>query len=217
MNRKQRIVVLISGSGSNLQAIMDACASEQIEGSVVGVISNKADAYGLTRAGNVGIETKTLNHKAFSSREEFDAQLAEEVDAFEPDYIVLAGFMRILTDQFVQRYLGKMVNIHPSLLPKYKGLHTHQRAIDAGDSTHGASVHFVTPALDDGPVLVQGAVSIDADDDADSLQHKVHKIEHIIYPVAMQWLCSGKVKMANGRVYLNNELLPIEGKMYDVN
>ncbi|MBE1301224.1 MAG: phosphoribosylglycinamide formyltransferase [Alteromonadaceae bacterium] len=217
MNRKPRIVVLISGSGSNLQAIMDACASEQIEGSVVGVISNKADAYGLTRAGNAGIETKTLSHKAFSSREEFDAQLAEEVDAFDPDYIVLAGFMRILTDQFVQRYLGKMVNIHPSLLPKYKGLHTHQRAIDAGDSTHGASVHFVTPALDDGPVLVQGAVSIDADDDADSLQHKVHKIEHIIYPVAMQWLCSGKVKMANGRVYLNNELLPIEGKMYDVN
>ncbi len=212
----KKVVVLISGSGSNLQAIMDNCQAGKIDGEVVAVISNKADAYGLVRAKNAGIDALVLSHKGFPSRESFDQALAEKIDLYQPDYIVLAGFMRILSDSFVERYHGKMINIHPSLLPKYKGLNTHQRAIEAGDKEHGASVHFVTPALDDGPVIIQSAVAIEAGDDAGSLQQKVHRIEHIIYPQALVWLCSGQVKLQGRTVLLDGSPLPEQGNRYEI-
>ena len=150
-----RLVVLISGSGSNLQAIIDACLSGYINAEVAAVISNKADAYGLTRAKHAGIATQVLDHKQFASREEYDVALGQLISDFTPDLVVLAGFMRILTPSLVQKFKGKMLNIHPSLLPKYQGLNTHQRAIDANDAEHGVSVHFVTEELDGGPVVCQ--------------------------------------------------------------
>ena len=157
---KRRIVVLISGGGSNLQSFIDGCADGSLNGDVVAVISNKAGVKGLERAAVAAIPNITLDHNSFSSRAEFDVALADVIDSFSPDLIVLAGFMRILTPQFVNRFLGRLINIHPSLLPKYPGLHTHQRAIDAGDSETGATVHFVTAELDGGPGIVQAQVEL---------------------------------------------------------
>lgn len=152
---KKNIVVLVSGSGSNLQAILDACDSHTIDASVKAVFSNKADAFGLERAKSASVDAHSVNPKEFNSREEFDHELMVQIDAYQPDLIVLAGYMRILSSEFVRHYAGKMINIHPSLLPKYPGLHTHQRAIDAQDKEHGTSVHFVTEELDGGPVILQ--------------------------------------------------------------
>jgi len=155
----KKIVVLISGNGSNLQAVIDACEDKKINGDVVAVISNKPDVYGLERATNHNITANVVNHKSYDSREEYDEHLQVEIDKHQPDLVVLAGFMRILTPQFVEHYQGRMINIHPSLLPKYQGLNTHQRAIDAGDDVHGVSVHFVTAELDGGPVILQFSCS----------------------------------------------------------
>ena len=166
---KRRIVVLISGGGSNLQSFIDGCADGALNGDVVAVISNKAGVKGLERA----IPNITLDHKGFASRAEFDVALADVIDSFSPDLIVLAGFMRILTPQFVNRFLGRLINIHPSLLPKYPGLHTHQRAIDAGDSEAGATVHFVTAELDGGPGIVQAQVELLENDTAEDLASRV--------------------------------------------
>ena len=190
-----RILVLISGSGTNLQAIIDAAASDDYPGEVVGVISNKADAYGLTRAANANIATATLSHKDFACRETYDQALILAIDEFKPDVIVLAGFMRILTPAFVQHYQGKLLNIHPSLLPKYQGLNTHQRAIDAGDEEHGVSVHFVTEELDGGPVILQAKVPVFDGDTPDDLAARVHEQEHRIYPLVVKWLCQKRLKM----------------------
>jgi len=207
----KQIVVLISGSGSNLQAILDAIQAGRIEGRVSAVISNKAGVFGLERAETAGIATEVIDHKAFDSREAFDTELASRIDAYQPDLVVLAGFMRILTADFVRHYQGRLLNIHPSLLPKYKGLNTHQRALDAGDAEHGCTVHFVTEELDGGPLAVQGAVSIDADDNADSLQQKVHKVEHQIYPYTVELFCADRLAWSEQGVTLDGSPLPASG------
>lgn len=205
------IVVLISGSGTNLQAIIDACKAGEIKGQITGVVSNKADAYGLTRANDANIPTAALSHKDFDTREAYDQELIKVIDQFQPDLVVLAGFMRILTPAFVKKYLGKMLNIHPSLLPKYQGLNTHQRAIDAGDEEHGVSVHFVTEELDGGPVILQAKVSIEENDTADELAKRVHQQEYIIYPKVIDWFCQGRLKMVDGYAVLDSTRLPAQG------
>lgn len=205
------IVVLISGSGSNLQAIIDACKAQQIDATISGVISNKADAYGLTRAEEVGIANQVLSHKDYATRESYDLALIDAIEAYKPDLIVLAGFMRILTPAFVDNFSGKLLNIHPSLLPKYQGLHTHQRAIDAGDEEHGVSVHFVTEELDGGPVILQAKVPIFPEDNADDLAMRVHEQEHRIYPLVVKWFCQGRLKMVENLAYLDDQPLPESG------
>ena len=209
--RKRRIVVLISGCGSNFQSFIDACVDGTLNADVKAVISNKAGVKGLERAANVGIPNITLDHKSFESRGEFDQALGDVIESFSPDLIILAGFMSILTPQFVNRFLGQLMNIHPSLLPKYPGLHTHQRAIDAGDREAGATVHFVTPELDGGPAIVQAQVPVLKNDSAEALASRVLDFEHQIYPLAAEWFCQGRLELRDGDVILDNELLPVEG------
>ena len=206
-----RIVVLISGSGTNLQALIDACKTTDFPGEIVGVISNKADAYGLVRAQDSNITTHALSHKEFDCREDYDKALIHQIDLFQPDVVVLAGFMRILTPSFVQHFSGKLLNIHPSLLPKYQGLNTHQRAIDAKDKEHGVSVHFVTEELDGGPVILQAKVPIFEGDSIDDLASRVHEQEHRIYPLVVKWFCSKRVKMIQDKAVLDGNVLPISG------
>ncbi|WP_371185985.1 phosphoribosylglycinamide formyltransferase [Thalassotalea maritima] len=215
MPQNKRIVVLISGSGSNLQALIDACNSRQIAGDIVGVLSNKADVFGLERAQQAGIENCVLKHTQFESREQYDAALVEQIDAWQPDLVVLAGFMRILTADFVQHYKGRLLNIHPSLLPKYQGLNTHQRALDAGDKEHGVSVHFVTEELDGGPVILQAKVPIFAGDQAADLQARVHEQEHRIYPLVVNWFCTDRLTMGENCATLDGAILPASGYASD--
>ncbi|GGA82127.1 phosphoribosylglycinamide formyltransferase [Neiella marina] len=215
MTEPARIVVLISGNGSNLQTIIDHTANGQIDGQVVGVISNRSDAYGLERAASASIPTKVLEHALFANRQDYDESLAGLVDTFEPDVIVLAGFMRILTPQFVRRFQGKMINIHPSLLPKYTGLNTHRRAIEAGDKEHGCSVHFVTEELDGGPVILQAKVPIFEDDDEQSVQQRVLEQEHRIFPLTVQWVATGRAKLINGIAQLDGNPLTSAGYASD--
>jgi len=207
----KRIVVLISGSGSNLQAIMDAIDTGQINGRIEAVLSNKAEAFGLQRAQNANIPAITLKHTDFEDRLSFDQAMIKEIDQYQPDLIVLAGFMRILTPEFVRHYQGRMLNIHPSLLPKYKGLHTHKRAIEAGDKEHGCTVHFVTEELDGGPLAVQGKVSVTMDDNEESLQKKVHAIEHVIYPLAVELYCANKLIWTQNGILMDGNTLPSQG------
>jgi phosphoribosylglycinamide formyltransferase-1 len=209
--KRSKIVVLISGSGTNLQAIIDACAQIDFPGEVVGVISNKADAYGLVRAQDAQIDAVSLSHKDFDSRESYDQALIEKIALFQPDLIVLAGFMRILTAEFVQHFQGRLINIHPSLLPKYQGLNTHQRAIDAGDKEHGVSVHFVTEELDGGPVILQAKVPVFPEDNADDLAKRVHEQEHRIYPLVVKWFSLGRLAMNNEQALLDNQALSPSG------
>ncbi|WP_428033592.1 phosphoribosylglycinamide formyltransferase [Amphritea sp.] len=212
---EKSIVVLISGSGSNLQAIIDAIASGQINGRIAAVLSNKADAYGLIRARTAGIPEIIISHKDYDSRESFDAAMIKAIDAYQPDLIVLAGFMRILTADFVRHYRGRMFNIHPSLLPKYKGLHTHQRALEAGDSQHGCTVHFVTEELDGGPLALQAPIDILATDTIESLQQRVHSAEHKIYPLAVEWFCAERLTLSvSGSVQLDGTTLAPEGYQF---
>ncbi|MEV3819251.1 phosphoribosylglycinamide formyltransferase [Aeromonas dhakensis] len=206
-----RILVLISGNGSNLQTILDSCADGKIAGQVVGVISNKADAYGLVRAKEAGVATAILAQQQFASREEYDAALLALMSDYQPDLVVLAGFMRILSADLVRHFAGRMVNIHPSLLPKYQGLHTHQRAIEAGDDEHGASVHFVTEELDGGPVILQARVPIFEGDTAEEVAARVQVQEHSIYPLVVQWFCEGRLQMLEGAALLDGSLLGPEG------
>lgn len=191
-----KLVVLISGNGSNLQAILEAIVQQQIPAKVVAVISNKAEAYGLQRAVQAGIETQVLEYKGFADRSAYDLRLQQLIDSYQPDLVVLAGFMRILSDEFVEHYTGRMLNIHPSLLPKYKGLNTHQRVLEAGEKQHGCTVHFVTPELDSGPVILQATVPVQADDTVASLAQRVHTQEHIIYPQAIRLIAEGELKLA---------------------
>ena len=213
-----RLVILISGSGSNLQSFIDACKQDGSAGKlgaqITAVISNKPDVKGLTRAADANIPNIVVDHRAFDSRDEFDTNLADVIESFTPDLVVLAGFMRILTPQFVNRFVGKLINIHPSLLPAYPGLHTHQRAIEAGDSEAGATVHFVTSELDGGPAILQAKVPVLASDDANSLARRVLAVEHKIYPIAAQWFCSGRLIMQDGRAVLDNEILSTSGKIF---
>ncbi len=216
MSHAKRIVVLISGSGSNLQSIIEACQSGFINGQIVGVISNKPGAYGLTRASKQAIPTRVIDPKVIvGTRDEYDAVVREEIDKFAPDLVVLAGFMRILSAPFVAHYEGRLLNIHPSLLPKYKGLHTHQRALDAKDTEHGVSVHFVTAELDGGPVVLQAKVPIFEDDDADILASRVQQQEHQIYPLVVKWFAEGRLTMKNGRAILDNTPLAEAGYAAD--
>lgn len=209
---KGRIVVLISGSGSNLQALLDAQHTDEgLGGEIVAVISNRAQAYGLERARQAGVATQVLNHTEYASRDAFDQALIHAIDAYQADLVVLAGFMRILTPQFVLHYYGRLLNIHPSLLPKYPGLHTHQRALDAGDGEHGASVHFVTEELDGGPVILQARVAIEAQDDAHRLAQRVLEQEHVIYPIAVRWFMQGRLQLLAQVPCLDGQALPQGG------
>ena len=208
------VVVLISGSGSNLQALIDQSLQGNLDIDIKAVVSNKASAYGLERANNAGIATHALDHKQFESREAFDQALMALIDQYQPKLVVLAGFMRILTEEFTRHYEGRMLNIHPSLLPKYKGLNTHQRAIDAGEAEHGVSVHFVTSELDAGSVVLQASTEISSEDTADSLAQKVHSLEHIIYPLSVKWFSSGRLTLENGQAVLDGEPLPESGVRY---
>jgi phosphoribosylglycinamide formyltransferase 1 len=200
------IVVLISGSGSNLQALIDASLSSNYK--ISAVISNRPDAFGLQRAERDNIPTRVIDHKEYESREAFDKTLASTIDEINPDLIVLAGFMRILGSDFVNQFSGKILNIHPSLLPKYPGINTHQRALDAGDSEHGVSVHFVTADLDGGPVIAQERVSIQQDDTVEVLAARVLEKEHLVYPKVVSWFASGRLHMDNGKAIMDHEELP---------
>jgi len=208
---RSRIVVLISGSGTNLQAIIDACKLDGYPGEVVGVISNIPTAYGITRAKEENIKTSVLSHKEFPSREAYDQSLIKVLDEYHADVIVLAGFMRILTPEFVQHFQGKLLNIHPSLLPKYQGLNTHQRAIDAGDKEHGVSVHYVTEELDGGPVILQAKVPVFDGDTAEDLASRVHEQEHRIYPLVVKWCCLKRVIMQDDKALIDGEIIPLSG------
>lgn len=192
------LVVLISGSGSNLQAIIDAIENGQLNAKISAVISNRPDAYGLFRARQHDIPAISLDHKQFASRDLFDQRLQHEIESFQPDLIILAGYMRILTTQFINAFSPKILNIHPSLLPKYQGLNTHQRALDNNDSQHGVSIHIVTPELDSGPVIVQGKFTIETEDTSTSLQQKAHRLEHQMYPLVIKWLSEQRLQLNQG-------------------
>ena len=207
------VVVLLSGTGSNLQALIDSTRTGDSPVRIRAVISNRADAYGLQRASAAGIDTAVLDHKAFDGREAFDAALVELIDGFAPQLVVLAGFMRILSAGFVRHYHGRLLNIHPSLLPKYKGLHTHQRALEAGDREHGCSVHFVTEELDGGPLVVQAVIPVQSDDSPESLAQRVHTQEHLIYPLAVTWFAEGRLHLEAQGATLDGQALPSTGQI----
>ncbi|MBU2738911.1 phosphoribosylglycinamide formyltransferase [Acidithiobacillus concretivorus] len=203
----KKLVLLISGRGSNLQSILRACQTGQIiDTKIAAVISNRAAAPGLVVAQAAGIPTEVIDHRAFPSRAEFDIALQQQIDQYAPDLVVLAGFMRQLTDAFVEHYPGRLVNIHPSLLPAFPGLHTHARAIAQGVCWHGASVHFVIPELDAGPVIIQAAVPVHTSDDPAKLGARVLAAEHEIYPQALSALLSGRCKLEEGRVYWSDPI-----------
>ncbi|MDY7218977.1 phosphoribosylglycinamide formyltransferase [Denitrificimonas sp. JX-1] len=207
------IVVLISGSGSNLQAIIDDLAGHP-KAHICAVVSNRADAYGLIRAEKAGITRHVLNHKDFADRLAFDTALMQVIDQHQPDLVVLAGFMRILTPEFTRHYAHRLLNIHPSLLPKHKGLNTHQRAIDAGDHQHGCSVHFVTEELDGGPVVIQAALPIQSNDTAEQLAQRVHALEHQIYPLAVRWFADGRLQLSEQGALLDQQPLANSGYQF---
>lgn len=196
----KNIVILISGRGSNMQAIVRACAAEGWDARVAAVISNRADAAGLAFARAHGVPAIVVEHRGYPDREAFDAALADAVDAYAPDALVLAGFMRILTPAFVRRFEGRMVNVHPSLLPAFPGLHTHRRAIEAGCTLAGATVHFTTAELDHGPIIAQAAVPVLPDDTEDTLADRVLAREHVLYPRAVRWLVHGRLRVEGWRV-----------------
>ena len=196
-NFRPRFVILISGQGSNMQAIVQACQSGICAADVVAVIASRSETAGLSWAKDQGIETVGLAHTAFPSRDAFDAALAESIDRFSPDCILLAGFMRVLTPAFVERYAGRLINIHPSILPAFPGLHTHAQALATGVQVHGCTVHFVTPVLDHGPVIAQGVVPVLANDTPETLANRVLGMEHIIYPQVACWLAQGRVRLTN--------------------
>jgi len=198
-----KIAVLVSGSGSNLQALIDA----NLSGQIVGVISNKPEAFALQRAKNAGISTAVIEHKQFPNREAFDNVMHQQLLDWNVDLVILAGFMRILSAPFVQAWEGKMINIHPSLLPNYKGMHTHQRVLHTGDTLHGCTVHYVTAELDAGQALAQGVLKVNVHDTADSLANRVHVLEHLIYPQVAEWICTGTIQHSeNGVLFRGNPM-----------
>ncbi|RKE34551.1 formyltetrahydrofolate-dependent phosphoribosylglycinamide formyltransferase [Paraburkholderia sp. BL23I1N1] len=198
----KKLVILISGRGSNMEAIIRACADEGWAAQVAAVIANRPDAAGLAFAASHGIATAVVDHRQFPDRDSFDAALAKEIDGFAADLVVLAGFMRVLTPGFVDHYAGRMLNVHPSLLPSFPGLKTHQQALDAGVRLHGASVHFVTSQLDHGPIVAQAAVPVEAGDTPATLAERVLATEHIIYPRAVRWFVEGRLALDGLRVTL---------------
>jgi phosphoribosylglycinamide formyltransferase-1 len=201
-----KTAILISGSGTNLQAFIDAVGSGDLDLDLVVVFSNNPDAYGLERAEQAGIPTACIQHAEYPDRESFDLAVKAELDRFEPDLLILAGFMRILSPQFVAHYAGRIINIHPALLPLYQGLNTHQRVLDAGDEWHGSTVHFVTEELDGGPRILQGRLTVAPDETADELQKRVQAVEHQIYPMAAGWVGSGKAQFRGGETWIDGAL-----------
>lgn len=198
-----RIAVLVSGNGSNLQALIDA----NLSGQIIGVLSNKADAYALERAKKANIATAVVSHKDFPNRESFDEAMHQKLLAWQIDLVILAGFMRILTPSFVSQWQGKMLNIHPSLLPYYKGVNTHQRVLNTGDRFHGCTVHFVTAELDAGQSIAQSAIEVHLNDTVETLAQRVHKLEHFIYPQVAEWLCNGQLTWRDGQAFFNQKPL----------
>lgn len=194
-----RLVVLVSGRGSNLQAIIQATAAKELQAQILAVISNQPDSAALVKAKDAGIPTETLNHRDFDGREVFDLALRQRIDNYQPDLVVLAGFMRILSKAFVEHYQGRLVNIHPSLLPAFPGINTHARALEAGVKLHGATVHFVSAEVDAGPIIVQAAVPVLDEDTPDSLAARVLAQEHRIYPLALEWIRRGLIKQEAGK------------------
>ncbi|ANI31264.1 phosphoribosylglycinamide formyltransferase [Yersinia entomophaga] len=211
----KKIVVLVSGQGSNLQALMDAQQQGRLAGTICAVFSNNPQAYGLERATQAAIPAHALDAKTFPDRVSFDLALAQAIDAYQPDLLVLAGYMRILSPEFVQHYAGRMLNIHPSLLPKYPGLHTHRQAIENGDTEHGTSVHFVTEELDGGPVILQAKVPIFSEDSEDDVIERVQAQEHNIYPLVVSWFTEGRLEMRENAAWLDGKKLPLQGYAAD--
>lgn len=209
-----RLAILISGRGSNLQAFIDAIACGALEAQISVVISNNPAAPGLQRAAAAGIPTRCINHRDYATREDFDAALAAEVQGWEVELVILAGFMRILTPVFVQPFHGRLLNVHPSLLPKYPGLNTHQRALEAGDREAGVTVHFVTLELDGGPPIIQSRVPVVPGDTPQTLADRVIAREHIIYPLAAQWLLCGRLQLTDKGVCLDGQAIPATGIDY---
>ena len=207
----KNIVVLISGNGSNLQAIIDACKQKKINGTIRAVFSNKADAFGLERAREANIPAHALLASQFASREAFDRELMQEIDAYAPDIVVLAGYMRILSPDFVAHYAGRLINIHPSLLPKYPGLHTHRQVLENGDEVHGTTVHFVTDELDGGPVILQAQVPVFEGDTEEDVTARVQTQEHAIYPLVVSWFVDGRLAMQENKAWLDGVCLPEQG------
>jgi len=209
-NNHRSVVVLISGNGSNLQALLDFSNAGNYR--ISGVISNKSDAYGLQRAEQCNIPTTVVEHRRYANRDLFDKALSEAIDVYEPGLIVLAGFMRILGADFVKRYNGKILNIHPSLLPNYPGTNTHQRVLDAGEKLHGVSVHFVTEELDGGPVVAQESIAIESIDDSETLALRIHYKERILYPAVVSWFADGRLRLEANDAFLDEQLLPETGQ-----
>ncbi|EPL6453107.1 MULTISPECIES: phosphoribosylglycinamide formyltransferase [Providencia] len=207
----KKIVVLISGSGSNLQSIIEGCQSGTIKGRIVAVVSNQSTAYGLVRAQQAGIPAACLDAKTYTNRQAYDAALLALIEQYQPDLVVLAGFMRILSPEFVTHFTGKLLNIHPSLLPKYPGLHTHRKALENGDQEHGTSVHFVTEELDGGPVILQAKVPVFPEDTEEDLIERVKTQEHAIYPLVVQWFSDNRLTMVEGKAVLDGKTLPQQG------
>ncbi len=202
-----RIVVLVSGDGSNLQALIDATQSGRIRAQIVGVISNVPSAYALERARLAGIPTQVVDHRQFADRASFEAEVSNVIQEWKAELILLAGFMRVLTPAFVNRYSGQMINIHPSLLPAYRGLNTHARVLATGDRMHGCSIHFVTSDLDAGTVIAQAVTHVLPTDDLPTLTQKVRKLEHYIYPLVVSWIAAGRIALLGNKVYLDGQEL----------
>ena len=206
-----QLAVLISGSGPNLQAIMAAQKAGTLDAEIAVVFSNRANAAGLERAAQAGIPTASLDHRDYPDREQFDQAMIEVLTPYAPDTVVLAGFMRILSAVFVRHYAGRLINIHPSLLPKYRGLNTHARALEAGDSEHGCSIHFVTEELDGGPLIAQAPIAVHANDTVDSLSKRVQQREHLLYPQVLQWRAQDRLELTDNGVVLDGKPLPAQG------
>jgi phosphoribosylglycinamide formyltransferase-1 len=206
-----RLAVLISGSGTNLQAIIDAIEADRLPASIALVLSNKTSAAGLQKAIRAGIATVTLSHENYPDRDAFDQAMIAELDRFQPDTVVLAGFMRILSPAFVRHYAGRLVNIHPSLLPRHKGLHTHLRALEAGAAEHGCSVHFVSDELDGGPIIARARVPVLANDNQETLSKRVQVREHELYPRVLAWRATGRLTLGSSGVQLDGQPIPAQG------
>ena len=196
----KKIVVLVSGSGSNLQAIIENCNAKYINAEIIGVISNNPDAFGLERAASANIDSTVINNKDYISRDHFDCELIKVLDDLDPDLIILAGFMRILTEKLTNRYIGKIINIHPSLLPKYPGLNTHQEVVKNKDRVHGVSIHYVSSKLDCGPLIAQGEIKTKKHDDINHLIERIHKVEHLIYPEIIKYICEDRIYLESNEV-----------------
>lgn len=210
-----KIVVLASGSGTNLQALIEACRERDFPGEIIAVGCNRPGAFALERAAQANIPTFVIDHTKMDSREAFDASLMAELHRHNPDVIVLAGFMRILTPDFVRAFRGRMLNIHPSLLPAYTGLNTHKRVLEAGDKVHGVSIHFVTEELDGGPVIAQSEIAVNADDTPESLAERVQQQEHLLYPIVLRWFCEGRIQLSADGVQFDGTLLPKPMRLAD--